>query len=1024
MSIEKNLYFKKRIAPPYLKTSVVLILFLSSIVFSPTVTYSSQGSCAEKLPNLIIPLIKEETELLQEKLNLIAGKDESVIATLLLDGGEITTSFDLSLPVFSSVIQIDFIISNQSSFIDIWTNPLWQFPDGLVIRITTRTLNIDRIQSLVAYVSDLMEQQYQLSLSLYNIQYTETGGAIISLATSLDDSNVTPIFNEIFSPYNAPTYGNTVSVVANLLDQEPPIYAFGYTLKRSLGRVNRIVRSAIVGLKNVIEINDGLHVFNVSSILGTKIKPNPFVYASTFSYQLPFFANITSISPKPDNFASQMTGSFEWILKYLIFTKYTNFDAEIIYDPRTPSEFNYPKVIATQSYSDQLLEDSGILNMTYNVSNVGNAVAYNTSIVFPIPVEFESFIHDGTEIPILNNTYTINELFSSSIRLEIDYVHPYYIDIPILDIRGWYEYTANASLARWMDNTSFELNEYATVYCSNGISLDLYNAVYERIQPILDTYSIIELFLQIPLIKEQLALAVEDAYAIAFPKFYDNKTLFNYSSSNFSYIDNIFGGYYLECKIPYLGVGESTNVSWIISDIPTSSDIFGAFSIFTEFEGQDEYAVFQTTESDYQTLMVALFAATNNAGRLLSIFEPSLESFLSLGNRYLYYDFNGMEYYGITNGVNLQIGDDEAVLESSLNSEQTTYRVGDMVTFDLNISNYGSINAYDIHVDIINIRFNYLWNPTDVITVKSFEIDQINSGEKLSREFSILANSYIGLNSYMALISFTSDKGQPPTEIENPWTGDTTFWIFGGETRNIVSSTLTFGVLLPPLSLQNQIRPSFPLPEISVKTTYSMSENEEELYVEYEVKNEGLSDTNVSIYQIIDPSKYVLDTVNCSYYHLLMSPQILTPLFNVKQTHTIVSFANVTLSPGDHILIKETYTDFSGNFTIPPLVVNYQSIYEIYTTDYEELSSPTQDQTTEMSNLLVKMSPSNVTEGSQNIFNWASFSFSIYISIPISEEYTKITFSPLHYIYPLISAGIITAVVLVVMLISRIRRRY
>ncbi|MBW2966576.1 hypothetical protein KY342_05720 [Candidatus Woesearchaeota archaeon] len=881
---------------------------------------------------------------------------------------------------------------------------------------------MDRIQSIITYVDDLIKQQYQLSLSLYNIQYTGTGDAVISLAAPLDSFNILPIFDDIFSPYNTLSYGNMVSTLADILDQEPLIYAFGYTLKRSLGSVNRIIRSAIVGLENAIEVNDDLHVFNASSVLGTKIKPNPYVYASTFNYQLPFFANITSISPVPDNFASQMTGTFEWILKYLTLTKFANFDAEIIYDPNTPSEFNYPKVIATQSYSDQLLEDSGILNMTYSVSNVGNAAAYNASIVFPIPAEFESFILDGTEIPILNDTYTINESFSSSVRLEIDYVHPYYVDIPILDIRGWYEYTANASLARWMDNTSFELNEYATVYCSNGISADLYNAVYARIQPILDTYSIIELFLQIPLIKEQLALAVEDAYSIAFPEFYDNKTLFNYSSSNFSYVENIFGGY-LECEIPYLGINESTNVSWIISDIPTSSDIFGAFSIFTEFEGQNEYAVFQTSESDYQTLMIALFAALNNAGRLLSIFEPSLGSFVSLGNRYLYYDANGMEYYGLTNGINLQVGDDEAVLVSSLNSEQTTYKVGDIVTFNLNISNYGSINAYDIHVDIINIKLNYLWRPTDVIVVKSFEIDQINSGEELSREFSVLANSYIGLNSYIALISFTSDKGQPPTEIENPWTGDTTFWIFGGETHNIVSSTLTFGVLLPPLSLQNQIRPSFPLPEISVSTSYSLSENEEELYVEYMITNEGLSDTNVSIYQILDPSKYTLDSVTCSYYHL-MSPQDLIPVFNVKQTHTIVSFANVTLSPGDYINITETYTGLSANFTIPPIVVNYQSIYEIYTTDYEEISSPTQEQSSETSNLLIKMSPSNVTEGSQNIFNWAAFSFSIYINIPISEEYTKITFSPLHYIYPLISAGIIAAVVLVVMLISRIRRRY
>ncbi|MCG3221857.1 MAG: hypothetical protein H7641_10800, partial [Candidatus Heimdallarchaeota archaeon] len=629
---------------------------------------------------------------------------------------------------------------------------------------------------------------------------------------------------------------------------------------------------------------------------------------------------------------------------------------------------------------------------------------------------------EGIVIPVLNDDLQVNESFESFVELEVRYASWSFI-IPILDVQGWYDNTTSLSPARWMDNETIEVNEYATIYCSNGISRDLYEAVSVRIQPIIDGTDILDLvtnpYYQ-TLILTELAMAVEDAYDIVYEEFYYEKPMFNFSSNDFVSIDS-YDSNYLVATIPYLDINETYETFWMIDDIPTSDDKFGALSFSIETSGSTDYAVFKTTESDYKNLMIALFAAMNSGGRFLSNYDASINAFISTGSIFQYTDSKGTEYYGLTNGLNLQLGDDEAVLESLLYSEESIYRVGDQLSFTLNISNFGTIPAIDIHVDIANIRFNYLWQPTDVVLVKSFDIDQINADENLSREFSISANSYIGLNTYVAIISFISDKDQPSTEIENPWTGTTISWIYGGETVNVISSTLSFGILLPPVSLENQPRPAFPLPEISINHDYSLSSNNETAYVEYEIINEGLSPTNVSVSQLLDLNEYTLEAINCTYIHEGVETP-LVPITSPTMTLTQVSFANITLYPGDILIIEETFTDLPVNFTIPPLIIKYNSIYEIITTDFVSVES-SEDSSTETGMLsFLKLSPATITEKDQNLFPWTTYSPIIYIHLPISDRYDRITFSSLPYIYPLISTAVLVGVIAIAILISRLRK--
>ncbi len=1022
MSIKKLLRLRNRIAPNYPQTILVLLIFLSSIFMSPNNLVSS--TFVGNNGSLLQPMVLEELDFYQERLDLIAGRDNSVIASLELNGGQIETPFDLTSIALSPVTQIDFIVSNQSQFSNVWSNPLWRVPDGLVVRIKTRTTTVSRLEAISNNIITLVEQNYNLNLSLYSVQsvsYTET---LISLLAPITPEIALSLFSDIFSPYDNLLHGNMVVLMEESINQSPDIYAFGYSLQKNLWSVNKITRGAMVSLADKISLINGIYTFNLENTFGEIISPNPEAFISRASFRIPFIANITSINPVPDNVGASVTGSFEWLLKYSHITRYPNFNAEISYHPSSLADFTYPQVVMTNSYSDQILEDEGVLNMTYRATNIGTDVALNTSVKMPIPAELASFIVSGAEIPVMKDDLTINESFSSYIYLNLVYLSTSY-EIPILDIQGWYQNTTTSQLERWQNDTEIILDPHATIYCSYGLSSDLYYEVEQEIQPLIDSVgseAIISNFLYYgPIIQSKLTTAVSNTYNTVFSEFYENKTLFQFESADFSFIPSVFGDY-LESTVPSLGVNETVELSWQITNIPTSSDKFGAFSVYPEYSGLYEYAIFRTVESDYKDLMLTLFAVINSAGRFLSTFDEVTNSFISLGSRYSYSDVNGQEYYGLTNGLNLQIGDDEAVLESSLTLEESIYRAGEQINFNLNITNFGSLDAYDIHVDIVNLKLDFLWQPTGVVKVKSFDIDEILIDEELSHEFSIIANSYIGLNTYIALISFTSDKDQGVVEIVNPWTGNIISWIYGGEARNLVSSTLTFGILLPPPLLENQAKQAFPLPEITVESMFEVNEEDSSLYLQYEIENKGMSPANISLFQFIDQSLLDSFEANVQYIHNEVESELIIETSVVFGT-VKVTYATMTLYPGDKIIITITGTDLPDNFTVPPLIVNYLSLYEILTTDFQSIETQENPSTTLEIPLSMKLSPSTINEDSQNYFIWSTFSSIFTINIPISGAYERITYSSLPLFYPLVSVAVITITLSIAMIISKLRNK-
>jgi len=606
-----------------------------------------------------------------------------------------------------------------------------------------------------------------------------------------------------------------------------------------------------------------------------------------------------------------------------------------------------------------------------------------------------------------------------------------------LSIEGWYRHISNSSLARWQNSTKIPLNSLVAIETTDGLPSDLYNEICEKILPYIDDYDLNELYFNSDLrqyffeqLKLNLTAAVNFVYNTTFHSFYIPKQLFVYNSSDFTLVNTSLGNF-LVAQIPYLNVNETKVLSWSLNNIPTSRDRFGVYIIrVLKDSNGNNYLKFSTCSSDYKLLMKLLLALSNNSGRFLSVYDNTTDYFISHGSRFVFYDKNGRDYYGVTNGINFQLEDDEAVLESILQLEQTSYKIGERIALDLSIINHGSIAAHNVTINIINVQLDSLWQPKSLIPVKTISLPVIDALQSFNHTLVIKANNHVGFNAYLALISFISDKGQGSEVLVDPWTETTVEWSYAGEAKNIVTSTLAFGICLPPKNLVRKERPALPLPELKTEVKFYLNKEEKSLKLEYTIENVGLSSTNVSISKIYNDTYHYIHDLNATY-STKGNSYSLSIQVSTEEFYTQAKFETIQLNPGDKIVITEEYKNLDGKIYVSPIIVTYTSQYFIYHTDFDNEGDVTKPMYTTISAFFFEAPYSTsyfsslikeVTESEQENFNWTSYSQLFLFDFSSEVKIEIPTFISISYYYPLITLTVFTAITLIIALASRKKR--
>ncbi len=1017
------------------KVLVVLLLFISSLFLLPVQLSQAYNTQIRNDDNLV--KIKNFSDY-NEKMSFIVGENNSLLASLELQEGEMDFPLTLSTITKLNLASFSLIVSNQTHYLQVWTNPLWKYPNGVSVSFSIRSTKEYVVRNIINEIKDQMYFTYLLNMSVFDINSHE-GITYVSLV-SFNMNKQTNLFDDIFIQKDNNSNGNVIGIMRNELLKQPLIYAYGFHVNIIHSHFVNLFRRIFLSLTHpIVNTDNGDYLLSLNDIIGKDIVPDVRSQYFLVNLRFPFIPNISYFYPNADNVAPKLSGVFEWVIKTPFRVHYSNFSFIIAYSTSTLDDIHYPRVIGSVSYSDELLNQEGILKMDYNIENIGSASAYNISLRTPVPIEFSYLLNSGKSIPVLKDNIIVNETVEANISLEVNIPYPYDIhktDL-FLKIDGWYQNSSTNELERWINVTSLNLYQNSLIIHSpQGLPYDLFLYLQYVVVPFMNNNfgTIFDVIQNKNKLSEQLAVALIYTYNSSYYAFYTMKKFFDFNASDFSYHVDHYGAY-LSSSIAELKTDQNLTLSWNLFNIPTKFDKFGALLFSSESNGPDatipSYSIFTTKSCDYWSMMIASFANTSINGRFLSSYDALNNSFSSTGSSFEYTDASGYRYYGITNGVNLQFGDDEAVLESTLLNSKDVYSIGDKLDFQLTIKNRGNIAAYSVHVDVVNVKLNYRWAPTNVILVKSFDIGTINASKTVSYNFQIRANSYLGLNTYVAIIHFISDKDQTGVTVVNPWTDESYYWPYAGETMESVSSTLTLGILNPPSNLQNKARPSFPVPEIKLTSNFTFSSDNSLVKIQYTIENVGLSSTNISILHLLNNHTFN-DLIGISVSGIDLQYATFPYLSYVK----IELLTNYQLSPSEKIIVIETFSLKSSDFMIQPLTIKYDSLYEIIATDFKTDSSssspyPSSPQALNVLNykMIGTITDTNNNQDHQNKFEWIIYSSPIVVTTPIIFNNTNnghnvtIAISSLPLIYPLITTAVSTVIIIVASIISSISRK-
>ncbi len=886
-----------------------------------------------------------------EGLSIVAGIDTAALVNLNIVGG--ASAERVSGASFDQVKNWIFVLSDQEDYADYMQRRPFRAPDN-----ATLLLQVPNTSTGVAIALEVAEQfaaHYDVNLWIAGMR-------------TLPDSYV--------FTFNG---GMNNSAFQTLLDEMTDDLDDGFITAIDKSKVtNAPVKAVIVGggdyaIRSIMYVDDnaitGSYSLTSANLFGGAIEAseNPALDKySVVSVRFPYTITPSVITPMPDNVAPQITGKMDWVLQYPHNIMRADLDFVITFDIDHAALVSSPRVSVNMQYDHDLLNDEGILEMEYELKNTGTQAAENILISYPLGPYFMEVLENKPILPRLKDNIEVNESIHTvtNVSVSITYTGPLFNDYEdqeyeqeMLALTGWYTYKDNGSWVDWdeaatdpiVKSDSRTINVYGlegtvtvaiTLHNPDGTSKILVAKAQEFLEDInLTDYAYTDLPDVFDDYKEALVDTMEEAALELYLLLYTNQTLFDPVWNDFELVTRVVGEpgyeqveYFLEAEVAHLDINEELVISWSLENITAPWMTFGVMRSdwYNEIDGSNGIELI-TTQHDFYEMMQTLLGFASGAGSLAYgrpiswTWEDMGEIYsLSYGARFKYENANGFEYFGFSNGLNLQLVDDEAVLNVYVELDDVGYRVGDEVTISGYIRNTGDIDAHEVYLNLFHGRLGNNWAIEDMKLFHSEEIaigtDVIAPGEQHNFSVTVEANSYLGIHPVFATVEFISDYGQEPLEVYNFWNPDQTAeWKGAAETNNIVVSNMAWALLLPPTE---EMKPAFPVPIMDITTDFSLdiTKTPWEIQIVVTIENVGESSSNV---------------VAVQYYNaddLELIARSTTQGAITTQTHGfvgIVAVGGVTLAPTESFAVTMKWKIITEDAVfIPPIVVIYDSIYE------------------------------------------------------------------------------------------------
>ncbi len=888
--------------------------------------------------------------LFTEEMKVVAGIETSALVTVTAIGGP--SSLEVTpASLMDGVVNWIFAASDQSNYRDYLYRRPFRAPDNatLVLEMDKSLGSESSLNSALA-VAEAFSNYYELQLFWSGAVTSPSGNYVYKFSGGMDNSLVTTMVTDIQADITSGFMtAFTPSEVVN-----SPVKAVFIGEAVGVGAVRGVYYVNPTAIQN----DSGVYTLSTQNLFGktvTTFNDPSYDKISIVKFRFPYTINPLSISPDTDNIAPQITGKMDWVMQVPWHVRMTSGDFVVTFNINYADLASAPRVLVNMGYDQDLLNTQGILQMDYNVTNTGTETAKNITISYPLGRDFMKFYSHLPTIWRLRDGISINE----SIRLPVDISivvtvngNPEYeYNQTMMIMEGWYIYDDNGSLVDIDPSTteavvhsesqtvgygslSYTVSTEVKLNSSQGLSEILINRATEFLNNVSISDYGTDFSALLDANKEQLKDGIQAAADDLFHELYQNQTIFDFDAMDFEIVSREIqtssGGnvtqYFLETTIDSLDAGSSTIVSWKLYNIPNENWLLGSMYIHGIDVGDGKMAVGLTTKQhDFYEMMRVILGFSDKAGQVsygrpISFYDYADKIWISAGARFSFKDPEGFEYFGFSNGINFQIADDEAILNVHVDLDSIAYHVGDNITINGYIENTGNLPAEDVTLYLFHGSLNRNWQIKNPDLFYKEDVGTIANGTRYNFTVEVEANTFLGIHPVYAVVEFTSDKGQGPAKVVNPFTNQVGYFEGAAEAHEIVISNMAWALLLPKTAA---MKPAFPQPilDIDANVNIIIPDNAPwELEITLTITNVGESSTHITVNQYY----------NMSQLELLSKSTTMGSISNTTFLGMgLISVQGITLDPSDSVVITMHWKFLtSQGCYLPGAQVLYDSRFE------------------------------------------------------------------------------------------------
>lgn len=832
-----------------------------------------------------------------EGLELIAAEDTAMIVQYYQFGGEKTFPLDPKQSEFDNLDVLYIISSNQENWQEYWPRSIWEFRDGATVVLQfSQGLqdSLDDADEITSALNNWMGTTLDVLYGVYDSVSDKTTVFYWGYMSSENHSDF--IYDEFYDVLN--TGGFTEFITRQTLINSPVSVVGTGIVRNETNHWTPVAVTAFIQEDGITIDENGVHNMSIASSFGYTgaIRSTKDCLLSAINFQLPYVANVYDSYPTTMNLYPELTGKFDWIVKAGSWIDNQYEDVYVTYDMAIEELETFPQITGEVSIDVASLHDdvNPLLNYTISLTNTGNEKAFNTT-----------FVWDLGEEP-----------------------KPHYISVFDTDM-----YKFNSSIQKYYNRSSGLLVDEEAWNASNPLNISItgwFTYLNDAIVQPVSNYNVTSGYYDFD-------------FAASMAAVYTNKSFFDFSySSNIENLTLENGNFALYGVIDELAFGASEEFWWSVSDIPGKDDTFMILGAEYEVDTSGSPYNFNITFFDNTSAYgvgnnLADYLVQDALGKGQDLRHPSLvgdPEFLP-GVMFRYADGASREYFGLSNGLIVQLYDNEAILKTTVSLNSSIYKIDDIAQIDVFIENIGDADATRIKIQGYHAQLGPDWELIDMYEFSDItQVSDIPTGENTTHTFYRNVSTFLGIHPVIVGFAYTTE--------ENEGYGT---YLNRTEVKGLASNLLV-AIVLPKDDKAGEDEPSYPTPVVNVSVSWTDEnggdiEDGDLIEIRTQVKNLGDEATTIKLFSYfptrmgsIDPTADYYDGYNYKVTDIsgnTIDPESYSQGFALDHPDWPISIAAVEglhLAPGATITFfyKLTVVD-AQSLIVPPVHVEYTSRY-------------------------------------------------------------------------------------------------